>query len=79
MSISNHKILHFAVFYFTILLNNRTEEFSMKNLLNYQSSEYDCGPVSIIDRIRYLFVREQIYPEIRKIIMLYCMDSYNET
>ena len=35
----------------------------MKNLLNYQSSEYDCGPVSIINGIRYLFEREEIYPE----------------
>ena len=71
--------MHFAVFYFTILLNNRTEEFFMKNLLNYQSSEYDCGPVSIINGIRYLFEREEIYPEMIKFIMLYCMDTYNET
>ncbi|MGN1179579.1 MAG: peptidase C39 [Suilimivivens sp.] len=51
----------------------------MKNLLNYQSSEYDCGPVSIINGIRYLFEREEIYPEMIKFIMLYCMDTYNET
>lgn len=51
----------------------------MKNLLNYQSSEYDCGPVSIINGIRFLFEREEIYPEIIKFIMLYCMDTYNET
>lgn len=49
----------------------------MKNLLNYQTSEYDCGPVSIINGIRYLFDREEIYPDIIKFVMLYCMDTYN--
>lgn len=50
----------------------------MKNLLNYQSSEYDCGPVTLTNAIRYLFEREDIYPDIIKYIMLYCLDSYNE-
>lgn len=50
----------------------------MKNLLNYQSSEYDCGPVALTNGIRYLFEREDIYPDIIKYIMLYCLDSYNE-
>lgn len=50
----------------------------MKNLLNYQTSEYDCGPVSILNGIRYLFEREEIYPDLIKFIMLYCMDTYNE-
>lgn len=50
----------------------------MKNLLNYQSSEYDCGPVSLTNAIRFLFDREIIYPDIIKYIMLYCLDSYNE-
>lgn len=50
----------------------------MKNLLNYQTSEYDCGPVSIINGIRYLFEREEIYPDMIKFIMLYCMDTYGE-
>ncbi|MGN0377639.1 MAG: peptidase C39 [Suilimivivens sp.] len=50
----------------------------MKNLLNYQSSEYDCGPVSIINGIRYLFEREEIYPDLIKFIILYCMDTFNE-
>lgn len=50
----------------------------MKNLLNYQSSEYDCGPVSLTNAVRYLFDREVIYPDIIKYIMLYCLDSYNE-
>lgn len=50
----------------------------MKNLLNYQTSEYDCGPVSLLNGIRYLFDREVIYPDMVKFIMLYCMDSYND-
>ncbi len=50
----------------------------MKNLLNYQSSEYDCGPTSLTNAIRYLFEREMIDPDIIKYIMLYCMDTYNE-
>lgn len=50
----------------------------MKNPLNYQSSEYDCGPVSLTNAIRFLFEREDIYPDIIKHIMLYSMDSYNE-
>lgn len=51
----------------------------MKNHLIYQSSEYDCGPVSLINGIRYLFDREDIFPDLIKFIMLYCMDTYNET
>ena len=50
----------------------------MKNFLIYQSSEYDCGPVSLINGIRYLFDREEIFPDVIKFIMLYCMDTYNE-
>lgn len=50
----------------------------MKNLLNYQTSEYDCGPVSLTNAIRYLFDREEIYPDIIKYIMLYSLDSYND-
>lgn len=50
----------------------------MKNLLNYQSSEYDCGPVTLTNAIRFLFEREDVYPDIIKYIMLYCLDSYDE-
>ena len=41
----------------------------MKNLLNYQSSEYDCGPVSLTNAVRFLFEREDIYPDIIKYIV----------
>ena len=57
---------------------NVTKDIIMKNLLNYQSSEYDCGPVTFTNALRYLFEREDIYPDIVKCIMLYCLDSYNE-
>ena len=50
----------------------------MKNFLNYKSTEYDCGPVSLMNGVRYLFEREEIYPDVVKFIMLYCMDKYNE-
>lgn len=50
----------------------------MKNILNYQSSEYDCGPTSLTNAIRYLFERESIAPELLKAISLYTLDSYNE-
>lgn len=50
----------------------------MKNILNYQSSEYDCGPTTLTNAIRYLFDRESIAPELLKAISLYTLDSYNE-
>ena len=59
-------------------MNMKGNTWTMKNLLNYQSSEYDCGPVSLTNAVRFLFEREDIYPDIIKYIMLYCLDSYNE-
>lgn len=50
----------------------------MKNSLNYQTCEYDCGPTTLINAIRYLFEREEILPELVKYISLYSLDSYNE-
>lgn len=49
----------------------------MKNVLNYQSSEYDCGPTTLLNAVRYLFDREEIAPELLKAISLYTLDSYN--
>ncbi len=61
------------IFYFQI------ERYStMKNYLNYQTTEYDCGPVSLLNGVRYLFEREEIPPDMVKFVMLYCMDTYNE-
>lgn len=50
----------------------------MKNVLNYQSSEYDCGPTSLTNALRYLFERCDIHPELLKTISLYTLDVYND-
>lgn len=49
----------------------------MKNNLNYQTSEYDCGPTTLINAIRFLFEREEILPEVIKTISLYTLDVYD--
>lgn len=49
----------------------------MKNPLSYQSTEYDCGPTTMINAINYLFHRNEISPEVLKYIMLYSLDGYN--
>lgn len=49
----------------------------MKNPLNYQTTEYDCGPTTLLNAVSFLFRREEIPPDIIKHIMLYCLDSYN--
>lgn len=50
----------------------------MKNPLSYQSTEYDCGPTSLLNAINFLFHRSEISPDVIKNIMLYCLDSYNK-
>lgn len=50
----------------------------MKNPLSYQSTEYDCGPTSMLNAINYLFHRKEISPDVIKNIMMYCLDSYNK-
>ena len=50
----------------------------MKNVLNYQSSEYDCGPTTLTNALRYLFERCDIPPELLKTISLYTLDAYND-
>lgn len=49
----------------------------MKNPLNYQVTEYDCGPTTLLNSMSFLFRREQIPPDIIKHIMLFCLDAYN--
>ena len=48
----------------------------MKNPLHYQISEYDCGPTAMLNAVSFLFEREEIYPEIIRNTMLYCLDCY---
>lgn len=50
----------------------------MKTPLNYQISEFDCGPTTLSNALSYLFKREEIPPDVIKHIMLYCMDAYSE-
>ncbi|MDD2972694.1 MAG: peptidase C39 [Lachnospiraceae bacterium] len=50
----------------------------MKNPLSYQSTEYDCGPTTVLNAINYLFPREEIYPDVVKSIMQYCLDCYSD-
>ena len=39
-------------------------------------TEYDCGPISMMNAIIFLFDREQIPPDLIRNIMLYCLDGY---
>lgn len=50
----------------------------MKNILNYQTSEYDCGPTTLTNAIRYLFDRESISPELLKAISIYTLDAFDD-
>lgn len=49
----------------------------MKTPLNYQVTEYDCGPTTLQNAMSFLFKREEVPPDIIKHIMLFCLDSYN--
>lgn len=51
---------------------------AMKNPLNYQSTEYDCGPTSLLNALSVLFHRDEIPPELVKSIPLYCLDAYSD-
>lgn len=50
----------------------------MKNVLAYQMTEFDCGPTTILNGIRFLFDREEIAPALIKGVWTYCNDTYNE-
>lgn len=50
----------------------------MKNFLNYQTSEYDCGPTALINGLRYLFERERIKAELVKTIPSLTNDCYSD-
>ncbi|MDR1563331.1 MAG: peptidase C39, partial [Oscillospiraceae bacterium] len=49
----------------------------MKSPLQYQRTEYDCGPTSFMNAVSFLFNREEIPPEVLRNVMLYTLDSYN--
>jgi len=50
----------------------------MKSPLNYQRTEYDCGPTAFMNAVCFLFDREQITPDILRYVMTYTLDSYND-
>lgn len=49
----------------------------MKTQLYYQMSEYDCGTVTLLNAVKYLFPREAIPPDVIKAITAYSLDTYN--
>ena len=49
----------------------------MKIPLAYQKTEYDCGPISVLNALSVLFERESIPPELLKSVVLYSLDAYN--
>ena len=50
----------------------------MKSPLRYQITEFDCGSVSLINCISYLFEREEIPTELVKVISTYTLDCYDD-
>jgi hypothetical protein len=40
-------------------------------------SEYDCGTITLLNAIKYLFPREVIPPDVIKAINAYSLDTYN--
>ena len=50
----------------------------MKSPLRYQITEFDCGSVSLVNCISYLFDREEIPTELIKVISTYTLDCYDE-
>ncbi len=43
--------------------------------LNYQISEYDCGPISLLNALSVQFSRKSIQPSMIKAVFNYTMDS----
>ncbi|MBE5807706.1 MAG: peptidase C39 [Clostridiales bacterium] len=50
----------------------------MKNDLISQSSEFDCGPTSLVNAIRFLYEREEVPPAVLKHIWAMGNDTFNE-
>ncbi|MDR2044849.1 MAG: peptidase C39 [Clostridium sp.] len=49
----------------------------MKIPLQYQRTEYDCGPTSLLNAVSFLMNREEIPPDVLRYVMMYTLDSYN--
>ena len=50
----------------------------MKTPLRYQITEFDCGSVSLLNCITYLFERNEIPAELIKAISTYTLDCYDQ-
>lgn len=46
--------------------------------LKYQSTEYDCVPVTFLNAINYLFKRNEIPPEVIQRVLQYSLDTINK-
>ncbi len=49
----------------------------MKSPLGYQTTEYDCGQVTFLNAVKYLYSRGEIPPIIIKYITQYTLDTVN--
>ncbi len=49
----------------------------MRTPLRYQVTEYDCGTVSLLNAVCYLFKRDEIPTELVKAIHMYTIDCYD--
>lgn len=45
--------------------------------LQYQLTEYDCGPTSVINALRLLFDRKQLHPDMLLGVYRYCLEGFN--
>ena len=50
----------------------------MKTPLRFQMTEFDCGTVSILNAIMYLYKREEIPAELVKVVTKYSLDCYDK-
>lgn len=53
-------------------------ETDMKNNLYCQTSEYDCGPTTLMNAIRFLFDRAALSPDLIKAIHTYTLDAFDD-
>ena len=45
--------------------------------LQYQLTEYDCGPTSVINALRLLFDRKLLHPDMIKCVYQFCLEGFN--
>lgn len=49
----------------------------MKNVLIDQSSEYDCGPTTLVNALRFLYERDELNPDLLTAIFNLTLDDYS--